>query len=287
MSDFGIDPTRAVTAGPAMALPATPLELRALETASELRACVALQREIWGGEFDETVPPSLIRAALRVGAVALGAFEAEGTLVGFVFGLTGVKGGEGVHWSHMLGVLPGLRDRGVGRRLKEFQRAEVARRGIARMYWTFDPLQARNAHLNLNVLGARVVEYVPEMYGASRSPLHRAVGTDRMIVEWLTSPAAAERAADGVDAPAAPVVTPLPGARAAGNPADGSAAVWIEIPWDLQEVVATSAAAASEWRVATRRRFQQALEGGYAVVRLHRDVAKCRAFYVLERTSYR
>jgi predicted GNAT superfamily acetyltransferase len=270
VSDVGIDSTSPVTAEPAVARPATPLAVRPLETAADLRACVAVQREIWGGEFDETVPPSLILAALRVGAVALGAFEEDDRLVGFVFGLTGVRGGEAVHWSHMLGVLPGMRDRSVGRRLKQLQRAEVARRGVARMYWTFDPLQARNAHLNLNVLGARVVEYVPEMYGDSRSPLHRAVGTDRMIVEWLTSPGTGMSVADGVSGAASPAEPPMGRADETDGPAGDSVAVWIEIPWDLQEVMATSAAAAWEWRVATR---------------LHRDVARCRAFYVLERAT--
>lgn len=276
---------RAVTVEPATTPPATPVAVRALETSAELRGCVELQREIWGGEFDEIVPQSLIRAALRVGAVALGAFDAKGSLVGFVFGLTGVKDGEVVHWSHMLGVLPGVRDRGVGRRLKELQRAEVARRGVARMYWTFDPLQARNAHLNLNVLGARVVEYVPDMYGSSGSPLHRAVGTDRMIVEWPTSPAGATRA--GAGGAAAQPAGPSSGMRSGEGPAAESSAIWIEIPWDLQEVMATSATAAREWRLATRLEFQRALEEGYAVVRLHRDVAKCRAFHVLERASDR
>jgi predicted GNAT superfamily acetyltransferase len=278
-----------MTAAPAPAPvpPLPPLVVRALETAADLRACVAVQREIWGSEFDEIVPPSLIRAALRVGAVALGAFAADGTLVGFVFGLTGIEDGEAVHWSHMLGVLPAARDRGVGRRLKELQRAEVARRGATRMYWTFDPLQARNAHLNLNVLGARVVEYVADMYGDSRSPLHQAVGTDRLIVEWLTDPAAAVRTSDGVEAAAVPVLTPFPRAGEADVTAGGSGTVWIEIPWDLQEVVATSAVDAREWREATRQDFQSALQAGYAVTRLHRDVARCRAFYVLERASER
>lgn len=286
MSDVGTDSTTPVSTQPAVGFPATPFALRPLASASDLRACVAVQREIWGEEFDELVPPSLILAALRVGAVALGAFEEDGTLVGFVFGLTGVRAGEVVHWSHMLGVLPGARDRGLGRRLKELQRAEVARRGVARMYWTFDPLQARNAHLNLNVLGARVVEYVPEMYGDSRSPLHRAVGTDRMVVEWLTSPDAGESGAGRGGAAVTSVVGPDTLAAGTAGSADASE-VWIEIPWNLQDVMATSPAAAWEWRVATRLRFQRALEDGYEVMRLHRDVARCRALYVLERTTAR
>jgi predicted GNAT superfamily acetyltransferase len=273
-----------LTAEADLAPAAAPPVLRALVTAADLRACVSLQREIWGGEYDEIVPPSLIRAALRVGAVALGAFGPDGTLLGFVFGFTGVKDGEVVHWSHMLGVSPAARDQGLGRRLKELQRAELARRGVARIYWTFDPLQSRNAHLNLNVLGARVVDYVVDMYGDSRSPLHQAVGTDRLIVEWPTSPAAVEVVIDDAGAASPPLLTPF--ARAGDvPPAPGAPArLWVETPWDLQEVVATSAAVAREWRVATRQYFQWALATGYRVARLHRDVAARRAFYVLERT---
>ena len=92
-----------------------------------------------------------------------------------------------VHWSHILGVRESARNAGVGRLLKEFQRAELARRGIARMYWTYDPLVAKNAHLNLNLLGARVVEYVRDMYGTTSSPLHNGLATDRLIVSCATT----------------------------------------------------------------------------------------------------
>jgi predicted GNAT superfamily acetyltransferase len=273
-----------VTSEDALPHEAAPFVLRPLETVADLRACVALQREIWGDEYDDIVPPSLIRAALHVGAVALGAFAEDGTLHGFVFGLTGWRDGEVVHWSHMLGVSAAVRDQGIGRRLKELQRAQLARRGVARMYWTFDPLQARNAHLNLNVLRARVVEYVVDIYGDSRSPLHQAVGTDRVIVEWLTSPSSDDGARHVTDVNDSPVLTPFP--QPGDEPPAGTPAMLrIETPWDLQEVVATSASRAWEWRVATRQYFQWALATGYRVARLHRDMAARRAFCVLERAS--
>ncbi|HSY82913.1 MAG TPA: hypothetical protein VK807_14175, partial [Gemmatimonadaceae bacterium] len=104
-----------------------------------------------------------------------GAFDGDGPMLGFVFGVSGVIAGEIVHWSDMLAVHADARNRGIGRALKRFQRDAVLAMGIKTMYWTYDPLVARNAHLNLNVLGAQVTEYVPDMYGP---------GTDRFIVRW-------------------------------------------------------------------------------------------------------
>src|SRR5690606_28979184 len=101
-----------------------------------------------------------------------------------VFGLTGLEHGRLVHWSHMLAVRPEWRDLGVGTRLKAYQREAVARLGVEVIYWSFDPLMARNAHLNLNRLGARVAEYVEDMYGATGSTLHAGLGTDRLVVVW-------------------------------------------------------------------------------------------------------
>src|SRR6201999_2681869 len=101
------------------------------------------------------------------------------------FGLTGVRGGRLVHWSHMLAVAPGARDLGLGTRLKLFQRDLLRELGVLSVLWTYDPLEARNAHLNLNRLGAEVVEYVEDMYaGEMGSDLAEGIGTDRFIVDW-------------------------------------------------------------------------------------------------------
>src|SRR5690554_3674198 len=140
-------------------------------TLEEFRACVELQRETWGAGFDECVPAAILKVSQRVGGVTAGAFDGEGRLLGFVFGLTGLERGRPVHWSHMLAVRPEWRDVGLGRRLKAYQREAVRGLGVDTILWTFDPLVARNAHLNLNRLGVQVVEYVPDMYGATGSAL--------------------------------------------------------------------------------------------------------------------
>jgi len=162
------------------------IDIRPLRTEQELRACVALQRETWGDAFTDVVPPSILKVSQRIGGVAAGAFDEDDHLLGFVYGLTGVEGKAGriVHWSDMLAVRPEARNLGLGRRLKEYQRRVVGELGAAVIYWTYDPLVARNAHLNFNVFGVRVTEYVQEMYGQTESLLHRGIGTDRFVVEW-------------------------------------------------------------------------------------------------------
>src|SRR3954451_17608431 len=160
------------------------IDIRPLRTLDELRACVSLQRETWGNEFTDVVPTSILKVSQRVGGVAAGAFDAEDRLLGFVYGLTGVENGRIVHWSDMLAVRPEARNLGLGRQLKEFQRRAVRELGGVVIYWTFDPLVARNAHLNFNVFGVRAEEYVEEMYGETESLLHKGIGTDRFIVAW-------------------------------------------------------------------------------------------------------
>jgi predicted GNAT superfamily acetyltransferase len=264
-------------------VPAATVEIRPLRTLEELRACVTLQQEIWGAEFDEIVPASLMLAALHLDALALGAFGADQELIGFVFGLTGLKDGEVVHWSHMLGVRPGARDQGIGRRLKEVQRDLLSGRGIQRMYWTFDPLQARNAHLNINGLGARVIEYVADMYGASQSPLHHDLPTDRLVVECLTTPEVEPPPGRTREDRVVPVLTPFPQFDDVAVDGGSPQTVLIEVPWDLEESIESGGSSVRDWRVATRLHFQWAFAQAYTVIGFLRDTRAHRVFYVMER----
>jgi predicted GNAT superfamily acetyltransferase len=265
------------------AIDAASVVVRPLASPEEYQACVALQHDIWGDEFEEIVPASLLQVSTHVGGIAVGAFTRDMRLVGFVFGLAGVMDGAMVHWSHMLGVIEDAREMGIGRRLKIHQRTELAKRGITRMYWTFDPLQARNAHLNLNRLGVRVVDYKVNMYGVTASPLHYGLATDRLVVVSLTSvepdPPRAIPSVDG-----APVLTPFP--QPGDWPLDDTDArvAIIEIPADFQELVAGSPEAALEWRVATRTHFQWAFRHGYRVAGFHRDRITNRSYYVIARS---
>jgi len=159
------------------------LTIRPFSSLAEYEACADFQEEIWGLGFSEKVPPAILMIANRLSGLAAGAFAPDGTIQGFVFGLTGVIDGRLVHWSDMLGVRADRRDGGLGTQLKGYQRAVLLERGIQEMRWTFDPLQGRNAHVNFTKLGIVSREYVENMYGDTESPLHR-IGTDRLIATW-------------------------------------------------------------------------------------------------------
>lgn len=253
-----------------------PFIIRPLSTQEDFVACVTLQRWTWGDEFRDVVHASLLKVAQKVGGVAAGAFGGDGALWGFVFGLTGIEAGRPVHWSHMLAVRPDVRDRGVGRRLKEFQRAWLRERQVSRVYWTFDPLVARNAHLNLNRLGVEVVEFVPDMYGPDTgSPVHAGLGTDRLIVVWQLD------ADSGVRASASRSRPPDTGSR----PSRAVEETRIEIPSDIQTLKESDLVSAMAWRNAVRAAFSIHLTQGWRVVGLDRDVGSERCAYVLARSD--
>ena len=298
-----IDQGSSADAAPA-ALPAG-IHVRHLRTHEDFLACVALQDETWGAGFSERVPMAILKVSQRIGGVTAGAFDATGRLVGFVFGMTGVERGRLVHWSDMLAVRPEWRDQGIGRRLKEFQRDALVQRGVEIIYWTFDPLVARNAHLNFNQLGVQVVEYVIDMYGGDTdSALHRGIGSDRFVVAWHIgeqSPRAAD--ASTADARAhsdSGVWTPDPTARDArildasddrGVPAipqlpqgPAESVLRVEIPLEIDRIQATSLPDAARWRAATRAAFTWALHNGYRVDGFYREPHAERGLYVLSRT---
>src|SRR5262249_32219427 len=148
------------------------------------------QREIWGEADLEIVPDTIFVVAAHSGGQILGAFEGK-LLIGFTLSMPGLRNGAPYLHSHMTGVHSGYRDRGVGRMLKLFQRDEALSRDIRLIEWTFDPLEMRNAHFNLNRLGAIARRYMANLYGITSSPLHRGFATDRLVAEWyLDSPRA-------------------------------------------------------------------------------------------------
>lgn len=256
------------------------IEIRPLRTLAEMHACVALQRETWGQDFSDVVPPSLLKVSQRIGAVAAGAFDPEGRMLGFVYGMTGVENGKIVHWSDMLAVRPEARNFGLGRRLKEFQRRQVAQNGGVAIYWTYDPLVARNAHLNFNVFGVRAVEYVEDMYGQTDSTLHRGIGTDRFIVAWPVADDDVERRlAQTHAAAAAPELIEAPIVNGATAPLGAIARV--EVPDDIGALQEGDPAAALAWRRATRAAFQRALSAGLSVQGFVVDECAHRGYYLM------
>jgi predicted GNAT superfamily acetyltransferase len=171
-----------------------PILIRPCEGFEELSACVQLQVEVWGYGDRDVVPRRVFIVSKQIGGQVMGAFDTslpgaspEGNpenLVGFAMALPGITQGRPYLHSHMLAVNPEYRNRGIGRRLKLFQRDEALRRGIRRMEWTFDPLEIKNSFLNVAKLGAIVRRYAVNFYGVSSSRLHGQVPTDRLYAEW-------------------------------------------------------------------------------------------------------
>jgi predicted GNAT superfamily acetyltransferase len=179
------------------------IEIRPCAGFDELEACVDLQIETWGYDENDIIPRKTFLLAQKIGGQVLGAFDNEfppdppasrtNSLVGFAMSLPGVKTRNGkthayLH-SHMLAVRESHRNRGLGAQLKWEQRLEALSRGIRHMEWTFDPLQIKNAFLNIHRLGAIACEYRVNFYGVSSSRLQGGLPTDRLLAEWeLDSP---------------------------------------------------------------------------------------------------
>ena len=262
--------------------------LRRIDSASEYQECVEMQHEIWGESFSGIVPAVILSLAQRLGGVVAGAFDADGRLLGFVFGMTGLIDGKLGHWSDLLAVRHTARDRGIGHRLKHFQRESLRSLGIQTIHWTFDPLVARNAHLNLVKLGAKASAYVIDFYGEETgSSLHGSLGTDRFIVKWDISGETDSRVVAGrsaeVDPNAGPIIVNPAGGD--GRPELGdlpiAPRVRIEIPPDINTLIERDPDVALAWRTTTRRAFTWYLGRGYQVVAFSAAPNMGRCFYTV------
>jgi predicted GNAT superfamily acetyltransferase len=241
------------------------ISIRTCSGFEELQACVDLQIETWGVDPSDTTPRKSFLLAQKIGGQVIGAFDTEiagggaESLVGFAFSLPGVKTGQGeprayVH-SHMLAVKEGYRNRGLGAELKREQRREALSRGIRLMEWTFDPLEIKNAFLNIHRLGAIVREYRPDFYGLSSSRLQGGLPTDRLLAEWrLDSPWV-----EGI-LESRPATVHIIEER-------------ILVPASIYEWKASEAGRerALAVQMENRRKFQQAFSQGLAVVGFDRD----------------
>jgi predicted GNAT superfamily acetyltransferase len=157
--------------------------IQKLNTFADFDRCVQMQDTVWGYEPSDAMSQKVFLLATQIGGQVLGAFEGD-EFVGYAMALPGVRNGHAYLHSHHLAVLPAWRNQGVGRRLKLAQRDDALSRGIELMEWTFDPLEIRNAHLNIARLGAVVRRYRRNFYGASSSPLQGGLPSDRVVAEW-------------------------------------------------------------------------------------------------------
>ena len=198
--------------------------LRPCQTRAELTACLRIQKEIWGYPEHELYPLRLFVNLSRIGGHVLGAFTAEDELVGYVAAMPAWHGRRRYLHSLSLGVVRGHENRGLGKALKLAQRDLALRSGIDCIEWTFDPLRAKNANLNINRLGAIVRRYEVDCYGPVDSLLQRGLPSDRLVAEWWLKSPRVELAIAGK-----PVRNPLK--KAAGE---------VEVPVAIDNLVKTN-----------------------------------------------
>ena len=265
------------------------LTLRHLRSDDDYTRCEDLQRATWGQDFPQIASATMMKISQKVGGLSGGAFDDAGNLLGLIFGISGMRNGEPAHWSHITAVAPSLRGLGLGRHLKAFQRRFLLEIGVEKVYWTYDPLEARNAHLNLNRLGAEPIEYHEDFYGdCADNALHRGLGTDRFIVEWRLASAEVERALRGAPPAQESPATLLVNADDEGAPrtdapdsAPDAPEIRIEVPLDVQTVKDEEPGLAVSWRRATRWAFQEYMGRAYRVQAFQRTGG--RGFYLLRR----
>ena len=290
-----------------------------LKSLEQFREVERLEGEIWGPI--DLVPVPIMAVSVRRGAVLVGAYDGP-RLAGFVYSFPALRphppapvstpehpSAPASHWSHMLGVHPDYRGAGLGRALKLAQRERVLAMGIDLIEWTYDPLQALNAHLNFVTLGTIVEEYEQNVYGESTSPLHGGLPTDRFVCQWwIARPHVARRLnryrgpnfSSGIprdagigsgdpltlvshEVAAAPVVNDtsvVDGWLDCGHLHLGltDRRVAADIPLDYTQMLATHPDRARRWRLQTRELFTHYLSRGYRVVDfgLHREQARGR-----------
>jgi predicted GNAT superfamily acetyltransferase len=256
------------------------ITIRDLATIDEFRQVVGLEKAIWGytDEGDLVTVPVFIFTVHR-GATLIGAFAPDGRMAGFAYAVVGMKNRTPMMWSHMAGVLPEFRG-GLGFRLKLAQRERALAQGYDLIEWTFDPLQAMNAHFNFAKLGGVVEEYAPNFYGESTSALHRGTPTDRVVLSWkIAEPHVVRRLEQQSTAlrvkshevADAPIVntTAMDGEWRKTKKLDltiKERRVWIEIPTGFTEMQQRAPERALAWRMDVRQMFDEYLAKGYRAV---------------------
>jgi predicted GNAT superfamily acetyltransferase len=231
-----------------------PIELRRCHGIEDFRACVTLQKEVWNFTDAELVPLRMFVVADKVGGQVMGAFEGE-TMVGFALSVPGTRSGHIYLHSHMLAVRKDHRNGGLGRQLKLMQREDALARGIELIEWTFDPLEIKNAYLNIEKLGAIVRRYNINQYGITSSPLQGGLPSDRLIAEWWLKSKRVERL------------------LAEGKNAAGKTVTSISVPAQIYEWKASpeTRGRAKQVQEGNREQFLKAFANGLAVLNYYRD----------------
>jgi len=258
-------------------MPDSPV-IRLAREPSDFRACVELQREVWGLSDLEITSAIQLVATVHAGGLLLVAEDEDGAVVGFSYALAALRGGEPHLHSDMLAVRATHRRRGLGARLKWAQREAAQGRGLRLVSWTFDPLQARNAALNLHCLGAVATECLPDFYGPTTSALHHGLPTDRLLVRWeLDSPSVVRRCEEGATSLSPQAVLALAavndvaweGALPVSSPPRvdlEASSLRLEIPGRWDDLCRFAPERAREWQAHVTRALGAYFERGYRAV---------------------
>jgi predicted GNAT superfamily acetyltransferase len=281
----------------------TRIKYRFLSTREECASVNALERQIWGPVYDEAIPVALLLMTLSRGAILIGAFDDDEQLIGFVYSLSGMKNGKPVQWSYKLGVTPKYRNDGVGLQLKLRQRERALDMGIDFIEWTFDPMLAANAYLNLAKLGAFAGEYAADVYGESLAPvMHRGLPTDRLIATWnIRDTEVAKRISETLSGRGnvnGVTHSEIEGAVTVNRAAkrDGwlecseiflqveAPRLKVEIPISFSDMISCVPAVALEWRLSVRRIFSVYFARGYRAIEFLLFPSDQKGVYLLSRT---
>ncbi len=270
--------------------------IRLARDRADFDACVLLQRAVWGlGDLEITSAIQMI-ASIHAGGMLHVAESPEGQTVGFAYAFAGLRGHTPHLHSDMLAVLPEHQKLGVGVRLKWAQRQEALARGLSLITWTYDPLQARNANLNLRRLGAEASEFIEDLYGITTSSLHHGLPTDRLLVRWeLRAPRVEERAREGepprsVAMPDAPRINEVK--WQGGWPVSSEPRLdledpelLLEIPPDWDVLCQAAPRMAETWHGVARRAFETYFARGYRAADFAptEDAGRRRPFYILRK----
>jgi predicted GNAT superfamily acetyltransferase len=244
--------------------------VRLARSRDDYEACVRLQREVWGLSDLEVTSAIQLVATVHAGGLLLVAEAGAEGVVGFCYAFAALRGGEAHLHSDMLAVRPDWRGRGIGLALKWAQREEALGRGLRLVTWTFDPMRAGNARLNLSRLGATAGELLPDFYGTTSSGLHQGLPTDRLLARW-------ELDSDRVRATAAGEIPPADWESPEPGPV-------LAIPADWDAVCRGDLAHARSWQAEVSRAFCRLFARGYVAVDCLAP-ADGLARYVLRRAS--
>ncbi len=261
----------------------------------DYQACVRLQKEVWGfSEIEDIAASPLLLIGNEYGGSVLVAETSEGRVIGFAFAMLGRKPGGGlIWWSHMTGVSRDFQGQGIGLRLKLAQREDALKNGVSEIWWTFDPLQAMNAHFNARKLGAIVSEYEENIYGYSSSPLHHGLPTDRLVAVWGLD---SQRVVDRTSGEAPMILRDFDRLgriiavqdRGPGSPEleFAQTPLLLEIPVRFSEILQADRSLALDWQQKVRTAFLHYFEDGYQVTDfMIVDAPKPQALYVLEKPA--